>query len=101
MNPLKATHQRGNSLKGQCHEIFDSRFFHQSTPYRSLINRLKPFRRWLRIRRENRFESREFFFSEFPNFFCLKYRYSMGMLTYETFLLDVLFKKSCGPVKTI
>jgi hypothetical protein len=43
------------SLKGQCHEILDS----QSTAYRSLINRLKPFRIWLRIRRDNRFESRQ------------------------------------------
>jgi hypothetical protein len=33
-------------------------FFHQSTPYRSLINRLKPLRMWVHIRRDNRFESR-------------------------------------------
>jgi hypothetical protein len=48
-------------LMGQCHEIFDSRFFSSINPIygRSLIIRLKPFRRWLRIRRENRFESRE------------------------------------------
>jgi hypothetical protein len=34
-------------------------FFHQSTPYRSLINRLKLFRIWLCIPRDNRFESRQ------------------------------------------
>jgi hypothetical protein len=33
------------------------------------------------------------FFQNAQTFFCLKYRYSMGILTYETFLLDVLFKK--------
>jgi hypothetical protein len=46
-------------LKGQLHEIFDLWFFHQSTPPRALTHRLKPFRIWLRIRRANRFESRE------------------------------------------
>jgi hypothetical protein len=46
-------------LKGQCHKIFDSQFFHQSTPYRSLINRLKLFRIWHRICWDNCFESRQ------------------------------------------
>jgi hypothetical protein len=46
------------SLKGQCHEIFDPRvFFHQTIPPRALISGPKPFRIWLRIRRENRFEN--------------------------------------------
>jgi hypothetical protein len=35
----------------------------------------------------------KFFFQNSQTFFCLKYRYSMWILTYETFLLDVLFKK--------
>jgi hypothetical protein len=69
------------SLKGQCHEIFDSRFFSSINPFES---------------RENRKPN---FFSEFPNFFCLQYRYNMGMLNYETFLLDVLFKKKLRPHK--
>jgi hypothetical protein len=45
------------SLKGQLHEIFDPRFF--STPPSALIHKLKPFRKWLRIRRAYRFESRQ------------------------------------------
>jgi hypothetical protein len=49
----------GNILKGQCHEIFDPRFFHQSTPPRAPIHRLKPFRIWLRISREIRFGNRQ------------------------------------------
>jgi hypothetical protein len=44
------------NLKGQCHEIFDPRFFHQTIPPRALIHVLKPFRMWLRIRRENLFQ---------------------------------------------
>jgi hypothetical protein len=39
----------GKSLKGQCHEIFDSHFFHQTILPRTLIHRLKPFRTWLHI----------------------------------------------------
>jgi hypothetical protein len=31
-------------LKGQCHEIFDPQFFHQSIPLGHLIHGLKPFR---------------------------------------------------------
>jgi hypothetical protein len=46
-------------LKGQCHEIVDLWFFHQSTPPRALTHMLKPFRIWLRIRRENRHYSRK------------------------------------------
>jgi hypothetical protein len=37
---MKAT----NVLKGQCHEIFDLRFFRQSITPRPLINTLKYFR---------------------------------------------------------
>jgi hypothetical protein len=36
-------------LKGQCHEIFDPRFFSSNNPPRALIHGLKPFRIWLRI----------------------------------------------------
>jgi hypothetical protein len=43
-------------LKGQLHVIFDPQFFHQSTP---LIHVVKPFRIWICIRRDNRFESRQ------------------------------------------
>jgi hypothetical protein len=50
-------------LKGQLHGIFGPWFFHQSTPSRALIHGLKPFRIWLRIRRDNRFESRKNRFS--------------------------------------
>jgi hypothetical protein len=47
-------------LKGQCHEIFDPRFFfHQTIRPRALIRGLKPFRIWLRIRRENRVGNRQ------------------------------------------
>jgi hypothetical protein len=38
-------------IKGQYHEIFDPRFFIKQSP-RVLIHGLKPFRIWLRIRRE-------------------------------------------------
>jgi hypothetical protein len=41
-------------LKGQCHEIFDPRFFHQTIPPRALIHGLKLSRILLRICRENR-----------------------------------------------
>jgi hypothetical protein len=41
-------------LKGQCHAIFDPRFFHQSIHPRALIHGLKPFRKWLRFCREIR-----------------------------------------------
>jgi hypothetical protein len=41
-------------LKGQCHEIFNPRFIHQTTPPRALIHGLKPICIWLRYRRENR-----------------------------------------------
>jgi hypothetical protein len=47
------------NLKEQWQEIFDPRFFSLSTPHRSLINRLKPFRIRLRIRRDNSFASRQ------------------------------------------
>jgi hypothetical protein len=40
--------------QNQRHEIIDPRFFHQTIPTRALIHGLKPFRIWLRIRRENR-----------------------------------------------
>jgi hypothetical protein len=33
----------GDYLKGQCHEIFDPRVFHQSKPLGPLIHGLKPF----------------------------------------------------------
>jgi hypothetical protein len=39
------------TLKGQCHEIFDSRFFRQSITPRPLINTLKYFWILFRIRR--------------------------------------------------
>jgi hypothetical protein len=38
-------------LKGQCHEIFDPRFFHHLITPRPLINTLKYFRFLFRIRR--------------------------------------------------
>jgi hypothetical protein len=38
-------------LKGQCHEIFDPRFFRQSITPRPLINAVKYFRILFRIRR--------------------------------------------------
>jgi hypothetical protein len=37
-------------LKGQCQEIFDLWFFHQTTPPGPLIHRWKPFCIWIRIR---------------------------------------------------
>jgi hypothetical protein len=40
-----------NDFKGQCHEIFDPRFFRQSITPRPLINTLKYFRFLFRIRR--------------------------------------------------
>jgi hypothetical protein len=46
-------------LKGQCHQIFEPRFFHQTIPPRALIHGPKPFCIWLRIRRENRFGNRQ------------------------------------------
>jgi hypothetical protein len=47
------------NLKGTVARFSTSGFFHQSTPPRALTHGLKPFRIWLRIRRDNRFESRE------------------------------------------
>jgi hypothetical protein len=41
-------------LKGQLHEIFDPRFFPQSTLPRALIHGVWPFRIWPRFHRENR-----------------------------------------------
>jgi hypothetical protein len=41
-------------LKGQCHEILEPGFFHQTIPPRSLIHGRKQFRIRLRVRRENR-----------------------------------------------
>jgi hypothetical protein len=59
-------------------------FFHQSTPPRALTHRLKPYRIWLRIHRDNRFKNCKNRFQrcqwhrwnwkwslEFPNFFLL------------------------------
>jgi hypothetical protein len=89
-------------LKGQCYEIFDSLFFHQSTSYRSLIigfaygfvfaeviaskvvkiafsgvnDPLKPKIKY-----------------RIPHLFCLKYRYGTEIFTYEIVLLDIPFKK--------
>jgi hypothetical protein len=37
-------------LNGQCHEIFDPQFFHQTIPPRALIHGLKSFCIWLRFR---------------------------------------------------
>jgi hypothetical protein len=45
------------SLKGQYHEVFAPRFFSSNNPPKAIVNGLKPFRIWLRIRRENRFEN--------------------------------------------
>jgi hypothetical protein len=42
----------GTPFKGQCHENFNPRFFHQSTPPRSLIHGLKPFCILRQYRRE-------------------------------------------------
>jgi hypothetical protein len=47
-------------LKGQLHEIFDHRIFSSINPIRSRINKLKPFRIWLRIRRDIRRQSRQY-----------------------------------------
>jgi hypothetical protein len=51
-------------LRGQLHDIFDPRFFHQSTPPRALIHRLKPFRLFLCIRLDNRFKSHQNWFQQ-------------------------------------
>jgi hypothetical protein len=40
------------TLKGQYHEIFEPRFFHQSNLSRSLIIILKYFRIWIQFRRD-------------------------------------------------
>jgi hypothetical protein len=42
-------------LKGQCHEIYDPWFFHQSIPLGPLIHGLKPFQIQIRIRGDIRF----------------------------------------------
>jgi hypothetical protein len=41
-------------LKGQCHDFFYPRFFHQNIRPGSLIKGLKPFRIYFRIREDNR-----------------------------------------------
>jgi hypothetical protein len=49
-----------SSIKGTvARDIRPLVFFHRSTPPRALTHGLKPFRIWLRIRRDNRFDSRE------------------------------------------
>jgi hypothetical protein len=82
-------------------------FFHQSTPPRALIHGLELFRIWLRIRRDNPFESRQNRFQRGFNdpaeteiksrilqlFFCFKYKYGMGIFTYEIVFQDIPFKK--------
>jgi hypothetical protein len=40
-------------LKEHCPEMFNHRYFHQTIPPGPLIHGLKPFRIWLRIRRDN------------------------------------------------
>jgi hypothetical protein len=76
------------NLKGQLHEIFDPRFFHQSTPPRALIHGLKPFRIWLRIRQANRFESRKKLKikSRIP-----QVKICYGDISYEIVLQDIPF----------
>jgi hypothetical protein len=49
--------EKDDSLKRQLREIFDPCFFSSNNPPRALIHGLKPFRIWLRIRRENRLYS--------------------------------------------
>ena len=44
-------------LKGQCHEIFDLYFFHESNPSGPLINRLKWFCLKIRFRKDIRIRS--------------------------------------------
>jgi hypothetical protein len=47
-------------VKGTVARDFRPSFFSLINPtYRALIHRRKPFRIWLRIRRDNRFESRQ------------------------------------------
>jgi hypothetical protein len=73
-------------------------FFHQSTPYMSLINRIKLFCTWHRIRRDNHFESRQMRSRQPPTFFCFKYLYGMGIFDIKIFLLDFPFnrrKRTC------
>jgi hypothetical protein len=89
-------------------EIFDSLFFHQSTPPRALIHGPKPFRKWLRIRRDNCFESRQNQFQRVNDpaetkmksrILFLKYRHGMGIFPYELQLLlrVIPLKKIVGP----
>jgi hypothetical protein len=55
-------------LKDSVRRFSTSDFFHQSTPSRSLIYGLTPFRIWLRIRQDNRFENcQNQFFTFFPS----------------------------------
>ena len=48
--PHQVTLTKTDHFKGVCHEIFDLHFFHDSTPFGPLINRLKYFR--IRFRRD-------------------------------------------------
>jgi hypothetical protein len=70
-------------------------FFHQSTPPRALIHRLKPFRILLLIRRENRFGIRQnrlrpqkttFFYWWSPLIFTFSSNYKYVMFTYCMYL---------------
>jgi hypothetical protein len=47
---------QGAFLTGQCHEIFDLRFFRQTISLSPLVHRLKPFRKWIRIREDIRLQ---------------------------------------------
>jgi hypothetical protein len=47
-------------IKGLCYEIFHLKFFHQTTLSELLIHGLKPFRLWIRVRRDIRLWNRKF-----------------------------------------
>jgi hypothetical protein len=54
MMPGSAQHKNGTDfqhllLKGQCHEIFDPRFFRPTIPLGPLVHRLKLFRKCIRV----------------------------------------------------
>jgi hypothetical protein len=61
----------------------------------SLINRLKPFRKWLVFAElfDDKVEKIGFrkLSLKFINFFYLTYRYGVGIFTFEIFLLDFPF----------
>jgi hypothetical protein len=100
-------HNKAIFLKGECHEIFDLWFFHQTIPPGPLIHGLKPFCIWLRIREDIRLRNRQFLHQQCqwhrwcqkwslynPNIFCVNFTAMGSTICLCNFLLIFPLKAS-------